>query len=42
MILGVPLFTLIALLLYRSTERFGLLVVDGALLLGGLVAAFTA
>lgn len=37
-ILTVPLFTLIALALFKSTERFGLFVVDGALLIGGLAA----
>ncbi|MFP8882222.1 MAG: hypothetical protein VCE43_23485 [Myxococcota bacterium] len=36
--LAVPLFTLIALALFQRTERFGLFVVDGALLMGGLVA----
>lgn len=37
-LLAVPLFTLIALALFQSTERFGLFVVDGALLMGGLIA----
>ena len=36
-ILAVPLSTLAALALFQSTERFGLFVVDGALLLGALI-----
>jgi 4-hydroxybenzoate polyprenyltransferase len=37
-LLAVPLFTLIALARFQSTERFGLFIVDGALLMGALVA----
>lgn len=36
---AVPLATLLVLLPFRPTERYGLLVVDGALLAGALVAA---
>ncbi len=35
-IIAVPLLTLIALAWFQNTERFGLFVVDGALLVGGL------
>lgn len=38
-LLAVPLATLIALLPFRAGERYGLVVVDGALLLGALVTA---
>lgn len=37
-LLAVPLLTLIALARFQSTERFGLFIVDGALLFGGLAA----
>lgn len=38
-LLVVPLLTLLALLGFRPSERYGLIVVDGALLAGGLAAA---
>ena len=36
---AVPFLTLAALLPFRADERYGLIVVDGALLAGGLLAA---
>jgi hypothetical protein len=41
-LLAVPLFTLIALARFQSTERFGLFIVDGALLIGALAAVLLA
>jgi len=38
-LLAVPLLTLLALLAFRADERYGLVVVDGALLAGALFAA---
>lgn len=38
-LVAVPLLTLAALLRFRPDERYGLVVVDGALLAGGLLAA---
>jgi len=38
-LIAVPTLTLIALARFRNTERFGMVIVDGALVLGGLVAA---
>jgi hypothetical protein len=37
-LVAIPLATLLALAGYRSTERFGLVFVDGALLVGSLIA----
>ncbi len=37
-LLAVPLLTLVSLLAFRADERYGLIVVDGALLAGGLLA----
>ena len=39
-LLAIPLLTLVSLAAFRGGERYGLIVVDGALLVGGLLALF--
>ena len=41
-LVAIPLLTLLALIGYRPTERFSPLFVDGALIVGSLIAAVVA